>query len=203
MINNFDLIRPLLDFSDSDTYYFLQILKRRKDNPGLAKDMVVIDDLFIYNLAHFDAIMDSIIQTCDTNNARAYFRINKRSAKKTAFQMLKRVTDIIMSEDYKAVRVAFSSVSGEFHGDDDKKWIVDIDWKDFEGRKAFLGVMHQRIKDLQEETGREPMMEMIPTKNGYHLITRPFNIQRMTQFLADNKAKVDIHKDNPTILYMP
>jgi len=203
MINNFDLIRPLLDFSDSDTYYFLEILKRRKDNPGLAKDMVVIDDLFIYNLAHFDAIMDSIIQTCDTNNARAYFRINKRSAKKTAFQMLKRVTDIIMSEDYKAVRFAFSSVSGEFHGDDDKKWIVDIDWKDFEGRKAFLGVMHQRIKDLQEETGREPMMEMIPTKNGYHLITRPFNIQRMTQFLADNKAKVDIHKDNPTILYMP
>jgi hypothetical protein len=203
MINNFDLIRPLMDFSDSDTYYFLQILKRRKDNPGLAKDMVVIDDLFIYNLAHFDAIMDSIIQTCDTNNARAYFRINKRSAKKTAFQMLKRITDIIMSEDYKAVRVAFSSVSGEFPGDDDKKWIVDIDWKDFEGRKAFLGVMHQRIEDLQKETGREPMMEMIPTKNGYHLITRPFNIQRMTQFLADNNAKVDIHKDNPTILYMP
>jgi hypothetical protein len=203
MVNNFDRIRELLDFTNSDTYYFIQILKRRKDNPEMAKDMVVIDDIFIYNSTHFDVMKDQIIKTCNTNNARAYFRINKRSAKKSAFQMLKRVADLIMSEDYKAVRGAFSSVSGEFHGDDDKKWIIDVDWKDFEGRKAFLDVMHHRIKELQEETGRDPMMEIIPTKNGYHLITRPFNIQKISQFLTDNKAKVDIHKDNPTILYCP
>jgi len=203
MVNNFEIIRSLLEFSDSDTYYFIQILKRRKDNPNLAKDMIVIDDIFIYSLPHFDNIKDYIIQTCETNNARAYFRLNKRSAKKTAFQMLKRITDLIISEDYKAVRGAFSSVSGEFHGDADKKWIVDIDHKDFEERKAFLGVLHHRIKELQSETGREPLMEIIPTKNGYHLITRPFNIQMISQFLKDNNAKIDIHKDNPTILYCP
>ena len=200
MINNFEIIRPLLDFSNSDTYYFLQILKRRKDNPDLAKDMVVIDDIFIYSLTHFDNIKDYIIRTCDTNNARAYFRINKRSAKKTAFQMLKRVTDIIISEDYKAVRGAFSSVSGEFHGDDDKKWIVDIDYKDFEGNKNLLETIHVDIRMLQEETGREAMMEIIPTKNGYHLITRPFNIKAFTD---RGYPRIDVHKDNPTILYCP
>ena len=200
MLNNFEIIRPLLDFSNSDTYYFLQILKRRKDNPDLAKDMVVIDDIFIYSLTHFDNIKDYIIRTCDTNNARAYFRINKRSAKKTAFQMLKRVTDIIISEDYKAVRGAFSSVSGEFHGDDDKKWIVDIDYKDFEGNKNLLETIHVDIRMLQEETGREAMMEIIPTKNGYHLITRPFNIKAFTD---RGYPRIDVHKDNPTILYCP
>jgi len=82
-----------MDFDSSDTYYFLQILKRRKDNPDLGKDMKVIGDYFIYSMDQFNRMEDEIIQTCITHNARAYFRINKRSSKKTAMQMLKRVTD--------------------------------------------------------------------------------------------------------------
>ena len=200
MINNFDTIRYLLDFTNLDTYYFIQILKRRKDNPDMENDMVVIDDIFIYNLPQFDKMKDNIIKTCDAHNARAYFRVNKRSLKKTAFQMLKRVTDLIISENYKAVKNAYSSVSGEFHGDDDKKWIVDIDYKDFEGTYALLNTIHTDIRMLQEETGREAMMGIIPTKNGYHLITRPFNLKA---FMDRGYPKIDVHKDNPTILYCP
>jgi len=200
MINNFDIIRELIDFTNLDTYYFLQIIKRRKDNPDMDKDMVVIDDIFIYNQPQFDRMKEDIIKTCDTHNARAYFRLNKRSMKKTALQMLKRVTDLIISDNYKAVKNAYSSVSGEFHGDDDKKWIIDIDWKDFEGNKSLLPTMHTDIRMLQEETGREAMMDIIPTKNGYHLITRPFNLKA---FSSRGYPPTSIHKDNPTILYCP
>ena len=200
MINNFDIITPLLDFSNSDTYYFLQIIKRRKDNPDMAKDMIVIDDIFIYSQVHFNLIKEDIIKTCDAHNARAYFRLNKRSSKKSAFQMLKRVTDIIISEDYKAVKTAFSSVSGEFHGDEDKKWIVDIDYRDFRETYALLSTIHTDIRMLQEETGREAMMITIPTKNGYHIITRPFNLKA---FMDRGYPRIDVHKDNPTILYCP
>ena len=40
----------------------------------------------------------------------------------------------------------------------------------------------------------------IPTKNGIHLIIeRPFNLQQFrTDFL-----NIDVHKNNPTILYIP
>lgn len=53
MKNNFDLVKKMLDFDSSDTYYFLQILKRRKDNPDLGKDMKVIGDYFIYSMDQF------------------------------------------------------------------------------------------------------------------------------------------------------
>jgi hypothetical protein len=200
MKNNFDLVRKMLDFGSSDTYYFLQILKRRKDNPDLGKDMKVIGDYFIYSMDQFNRMEDEIIQVCVTHNARAYFRINKRSSKKTAMQMLKRVTDLIISENYKEVKNAFSSVSGEFHGDEDKKWIVDIDdvsIDTFNHSKEQIEI-RELIYNLQLETGKEPMMKFIPTKSGIHIITRPFNLKNFKEKYPD----VDVHKDNMVILYL-
>lgn len=199
MINNFEQIRGFLDFSNPDTYYFIQILKRRKDNPDMDKDMSVIDDIFIYSVEQFDRMEKEIIKTCIDYNARAYFRVNKRSMKKTALQMLKRVTDLIISENYKAVKSAFSSVSGEFHADDDKKWIVDIDNFDKSKMGESLRALsiYQNLEELQKESKREPLMEVVPTKNGVHIITRPFNLQKFKQMYPE----IDVHKDNLTILF--
>ena len=200
MKNNFDLVRKMLDFGSSDTYYFLQILKRRKDNPDLGKDMKVIGDYFIYSMDQFNRMEGEIIQTCITHNARAYFRINKRSSKKTAMQMLKRVTEHIISENYKAIKNAFSSVSGEFHGDEDKKWIVDIDDVNVDtfNHSEDQIEIRELLVDLQTETGRVPMLNFIPTKSGVHIITRPFNLKKF----KEKYPNVDVHKDNPTILYI-
>ena len=38
----------------------------------------------------------------------------------------------------------------------------------------------------------------IETKNGWHLITYPFNLQEFKDVVPH-----DIHKNNPTILYIP
>lgn len=38
-----------------------------------------------------------------------------------------------------------------------------------------------------------------PNENGFHLITKPFN---MEEFRALHPT-IDIHKDNPSILYIP
>lgn len=199
MTNNFDIIRKFLDFSNPDTYYFLQILKRRKDNPDMDKDMVVIDDIYIYSLEQFNKLENRIIETCTLHNARAYFRINKRSMKKSGMMMLKRITDLIISENYKAIKNAYSSVSGEFHADDDKKWIVDIDNFDNTklGQTLTTLAVYQNIELLQKETGREPMMEIVPTKSGIHIVTRPFNLQKFKKMYPD----VDVHKDNLVILF--
>jgi hypothetical protein len=162
--------------------------------------MKVIGDYFIYSMDQFNRMENEIIQTCITHNARAYFRINKRSSKKTAMQMLKRVTEHIISENYKAIKNAFSSVSGEFHGDEDKKWIVDIDdvsLDTFNHSEEQIEI-RELLVDLQTETGREPMLNFIPTKSGVHIITRPFNLKKF----KEKYPNVDVHKDNPTILYI-
>lgn len=200
MINNFKIIKQYLDFSNPDTYYFLQIIQRRKDNPDLGKDMRIIDDIFIYTLEQFERMEDEIITKCITNNARAYFRLNKRSLKKSAMQLLKKVTTMIIDENYKSVKNAYSSVSGEFHNDEDKKWIVDIDNVVYDGN---FGYNHEsmlmKLKSLQIETGREPLLNLIQTKNGVHIITRPFNVNEFKKVYPT----IDIHKDNPTLLFYP
>lgn len=200
MINNFEIIKTYLDFSNPDTYYFLQLIQRRKDNPDLGKDMHIIDDIFIYNMEQYERMESEIIATCKLHNARAYFRLNKRSLKKSAMQLLKKVTTMIIDENYKSVKNAYSSVSGEFNNDTDKKWIVDIDNVILDGN---FGYNHESmlstLRNLQIESGREPLVNLIPTKNGVHIITRPFDVNKFKKIYPS----IDIHKDNPTVLYIP
>ena len=200
-VNNFEQIRSMMEFPDRNSFYFLQVLKRRKDNPDLEKDMKHIADYYIYSLEQFDDLKERIITQCDAENARAYFRINRRDAKKVAMQVLKRTVDYIMSEDYRAVKNAFASCAGEFHSDPDKKWIVDVDWKDIpEGQDhdEYLNTLISKVQGLVAETGRDDTVYTIPTKNGIHVICRPFNLAKFRE-----QYVIDVHKDNPSILYCP
>jgi hypothetical protein len=198
-VNNFDQIRSMLEFPEKTSFYFLQVLKRRKDNPDLDKDMKHIADYYIYSLDQFDELKPRIIAQCDVENARAYFRINRRDAKKVAMQVLKRTVDYIMSEDYRAVKNAFASCAGEFHSDPDKKWIVDVDWKDIpEGldHDEYLNTLMSKVQELVRETDRDDTLYTIPTKNGIHVLCRPFNLKKFSDVYS-----VDVHKDNMVILY--
>jgi hypothetical protein len=197
-MNNFLRIKELLKFDDPDKFYFIQILKRRKDNPGMGKDMCNIDNFCVYSIQDYERYEARIIDVCERNNARAYIRLNRRSDKKIALQMLARMAQMIASEQYN-IRKLYYSIAGEYHSEEDKTWIVDIDWKDFEGKKTEVARIATITEELQMATGREPMTEYIPTKNGTHIITRPFNLQK----LKKEYPGLDIHKDNPTLLYCP
>jgi len=200
-VNNFNLIRNMLSFPDENSFYFLQILKRRKDNPHLGKDMIHVEDYYIYSLEQFDKLIHEVLDRCDAERARAYFRLNRRDAKKVAMQVLKRTVDHIMSENYRAVKNAFASCAGEFHSDPDKTWIVDIDNISIDGfnHSPQQIEVRQLLVDLQKEAGKEPLMNFIPTKGGVHVITRPFNLNKFKARFPD----IDVHKDNPTLLYCP
>jgi len=191
----------MLSFPDENAFYFLQVIKRRKDNPDLGKDMRHIADYYIYSLDQFDDLKQRIIDQCNAENGRAYFRLNRRDAKKVGMQVLKRTVDYIMSENYRAVKNAFASCAGEFHSDPNKTWIVDIDNVSIDTFNH--SEEHNRVRklvyDLQLETGKEPIMNFIPTKGGIHIITRPFNLNKFKKEFPD----IDVHKDNPTILYCP
>jgi hypothetical protein len=216
MVNNSAKIGTMLSFTDKDDFYFLQILKRRKDNPDLSRDMIVINNYYIESLEHYIKLVPQIIKICDVENARAYIRLNKRNYKHLSYHMLKRVVEVVSTGSYKSLKGSFDSVTGEYHADKNKTWVVDIDWVDFDITKTLvvpkengdLGIMSgdsriaelfSTVQGLQLEAKREPMMVILPTKNGIHIITRPFNLQIFkTKF-----PKVDVHKDNPSILYCP
>jgi len=199
-MDNRSYILPLLDFTDPDKFYFIQIFKRRKDNPDMDKDMVVLRNFTVFTLEEFHTSFEKIRKICTDNNARAYIRLNRRSEKKVALQMLARLATMIAMEQYNVENVYWSA-TGEFHSETDKTWLIDIDTVDFIGKEAELASIHERIKELQILAGREPRMHIIPTKNGYHIITRPFNKKMLEPYTHGKGVKIDIHTDNPTILY--
>lgn len=202
-IDNYSHIKPHLKFDNPDMYYFIQIFKRRKDNPGMAKDMILIDNFYIYTEDQFERTYEIIKATCDGHNARAYFRLNRRSAKQTALQSLKRLTEMIIQENYKAAKGAYPSAAGEFHAEKDKTWIIDIDTIDLQDIEKDRQTIKDILIDLQSKTGKEPLIIEIPTRNGIHYITRPFNSAAYGMIIKDLGLRTDLHKDNPTILYMP
>jgi len=201
-VDNFEQIRGLLDFSISGTFYFLQVLKRRKENPDLGKNMVHLADFYIDSLKRFDELKDRVINLCEVENARAYFRLNRRDVKRVANETLRRMTEYVISENYWPARSVYASCAGEFSSDPDKTWIVDIDWKDIPDgmtKDIYIESVVFSVKTLTKQGGRDPLIIMIPTRNGLHLITRPF---RMDEF-EKHWPGVDVHRENPTVLYQP
>jgi hypothetical protein len=188
MVDNFDLINSLISFENENQFYFLQILKRRKDNPEMTKDVSVIDNFYIYNKEDLNKLKDRIITLCERNNARACIRLNVRDTEKIAMFTLKEVTDCIINKNFKNVKSAYTSCCGKYPSDINKKWIIDIDTKDSDFVEEVINFLYSIDKMI--------IYAKIPTKNGFHIITSPFNPNLF-------KYKIDIHKDNMTILYCP
>ena len=90
MVDNFDLVSKILSFNSPDDFYFVQIIKRLKDNPNDDKNQGNYHAggcyLKGYRIRSIDDLMNlkpEIIKICHENNARAYITVNSRSEKET------------------------------------------------------------------------------------------------------------------------
>jgi hypothetical protein len=203
-IDNFDQIRGMLDFSIRGTFYFLQILKRRKDNPELGKDMIHIADYYIDSLAKYDDLKPMIIRQCDAENARAYFRLNRRDEKRVASEALKLMVEYVVSENYKPARSVYASCAGKYHSEKNKTWIVDLDWKDIPHgftKDIYIDSVIFSIESITKSYKPDAPQNIvkIQTMNGMHLIVSPFRLDEFEKHFPE----IDVHKDNPSILYQP
>jgi hypothetical protein len=196
-IDNLSLIEPFLKFDSEDDFYYLQILQRKKENPQLGSNSRVIKNYYISSLESLTKRYHSeIIPLCDEFNARAMLRLNKRSYRKVAFKAMQNIANSMCNDEYKFIRSSYDRAVGQSHNDKNKKWILDID--DHVDRNFLLNLrkylMHRDPLD-----GVDKVLLEIPTKNGIHVITKPFD-RRDFGVLYPN---IEIHKDNPVNLYIP
>jgi len=108
---------------------------------------------------------------------------------------------MIEDGNYKFAHRAYLSCAGEYHKEEDKTWIIDID-RNGESDDAYDALINSIIfgaQQLIQETGKDDTMMILPTKNGLHLVCRPFNLSRFKKSFPD----VDVHKDNPVVLFCP
>ncbi len=185
MINNFSLISTLLSFSTND-FYFVQIIKRRKDNPLMKKDVSIKDRLFIYSLEDLFSLESKIIESCNYHNARAYITVNPRNLEKVALETLRIIAEHISKKEFKAVRNTYYSACGQF-ASAKNYWFIDLDEKDLDKKK-----------EIEEEIGVNRVIE-IPTKTGIHIVVKPFNPMNFyKKFIG-----IQMEKDGATNLYIP
>lgn len=194
-IDNFEQIIGLLQFDSEDDFYHLQIIKRKKEHKELGSNSYVVKTYYIRSVEYLLQKKDEIIVLCDHHIARACINLNRRSFEKVAFHVLKKICDQILNKDYKSVRKAYESVCGAHSNEKEKRWIIDVDDKD----EAKLAVIANDIKNCEPNKREDKVIAKIKTKNGFHLITKPFNVMQFAPY----HAEIEIHRDNPTILYIP
>jgi hypothetical protein len=195
MIDNLDLIKPLLNFSEPGDFYMLYVFKRKKDQPEGEKDnhqsVRTIKTYCVDSIEYLEKRYDEIKQLCEMFKARAYIHIQKQNHRDVSLNMMVALAQRIQDGNH-IQKGLFDSVVGQLKTHE-KRWIVDIDTHDYQA-------VYELTKFITSLKPEGPKVEsVIPTKNGYHLITGKFDVKTFKEQFPD----IDVAKKNPTLLYYP
>ena len=195
MIDNLELIKPLLNFEKEGDFYQLFVFLRKKDqttDKANHQSVRTIKSYCITSTEYLEDRYEEIKMLCEVFKARAYIHVAKQNHKDVGMNMITEIVNRIQSGQINQKNV-FDSVVGQIKTQE-KRWIVDIDTKE----KSFIEEVVTFI-NVKCEPIRDKINGIIPTKNGYHLITDKFDVMTFKQKYPD----IDIQKKNPTLLYYP
>lgn len=198
MIDNLKHIKELLNFEEEGDFYMLYVFKRKKDQPEGEKDnhqsVRTIKTYCVDSIEYLEKRYDEIKQLCEIFKARAYIHIQKQNHKDVSLNMMVALAQRINDGNLKQHHL-FDSVVGQLKTRE-KRWIVDVDSKDMDIVEGIKFTINKLVKPY-DVTNK--IWDIIPTKNGYHIITDRFDIIEFKKSYPD----IDIQKKNPTLLYYP
>ena len=199
MIDNIELIKPLLDFSDPEDFYVLYVFKRKKDLAANEKSnhqsVRTIKSYCIESVEHLESRYEEIKQLCELFKARAYIHVQKQNHRDVSLEMMISLAEKIRNGQHRQ-QYLFDSVVGQLKTHE-SRWIVDVDTKD---EIAVHRVAH--IIDGVRPEGPKTVA-VIPTKSGYHFITKRFDVMEFQKQMSQYGEVPDIQKKNPTLIYFP
>lgn len=205
IIDNFEQIKSLLSFESDDCFFHLQLLVRKKDLPeadkGRNNNARCIKTYYIKNLEYLESKKTEIINLCEMFTARAYINLNAKSFKKSAILTVAEITNRIIQNQEEYIYRAYESVIGDSKANiGEKRWIIDVDSKDYDLVATTIREINKCQSRQDQENDRYfNVITVIPTLNGYHIITHPFNLKQIEPFRCLNPF--DVQKNNPTLLY--
>jgi hypothetical protein len=195
MIDNIELIKELLNFQNDGDFYYCLILKRKKDQPEGERDnhqsVRTIKTYCIENIEYLEKRYDEIKQLCEVFKARAYIHVQKQNHKDVSLNMMVALAQRIQDGSH-VQKNLFDSVVGQLKTYE-KRWIVDLDIKDEDEVLRMTKVIN-----VTRPEG-DKIEAIIPTKNGYHFITKRFDVEMFKNVYPE----VDVQKRNPTLLFLP
>lgn len=195
MINNIDIIKPLLNFEKQGDFYMLYVFKRKKDQPEGERDnhqsVRTIKSYCIESIEHLERRYEEIKQMCEMFKARAYIHVQRQNHFDVSLNMMVELAQRIQNGQHNQ-KGLFDSVVGQIKTTE-KRWIVDLDTTDEDEI-----VRMTKVINVTNPEGNK-IDAIIPTKNGFHFITKRFDVKMFENVYPH----VDIQKKNPTLLYYP
>lgn len=199
MINNFELIKDNMDFLNDQSFYFIQVFKRKKENPEMDYYSLLIESYYIFSKDQFERVMPHIIEKCEMNRARAYVKMNCLDAESVMLEQISIITQEIRKGNWKHMAKSLNSACGMCGKQDgnEKYYLVDLD--NIKVGSNEMNDIKSFINGLEPFNVTDKIKMEVPTKNGCHLVTTGFNMQKFKQTYPN----VDIHSDGITLLYYP
>jgi len=189
-IDNFDKILPLLEFG-KDTYYFIQIIKRKKDpgNEGMEVPELCLWQRFIDTPKTLINLRQEISNLCESFNARAYIELNPRSLEKWSIELARKLLDRISLQEFQSVyrlpsKVALSEETIRTRNLStilQRRWLLDVD------EKSSIPIVEDWIKENEIK-----LVNIIPTISGAHFIIGSFNYKKLDLKLGGTVRVGDI-----------
>ena len=198
-VDNFELFKSVMTFNNEDEFYFVQILIRGKDGhtePGVNGNNKnrLIKFYTVKSVEHLERLKPEIISICNAVNARAYIHPTKRSFNEVADECLRATTEMYLCRDnHVGLKGVYSTACGKSYISKDKKFVIDLDDEDVSKAAQIV----EYIEFHCEPFGTVKYQYRVPTLHGIHIITSPFN----TQKFGLEFPNIDVHKNNPTLLY--
>lgn len=203
-VDNFDLVSKIIQFNSSDDFYYVEIIKRKKDNPTDAfRYRQFIKYYVITSVQQLQSLKQEIMQLCQNNNARAYILLNPRSASQVA------AYTSILKKRFAQRGKGYGKYRGhEFEfaaGQHKENWesrpisFIDIDSTD---TRIFA-----KVKDILNMYGIQPTAEYKTPNGGLHIIVPDKKAKYIDFSSFDNGkhlgkyATVHFNMDSPTLLY--
>ena len=203
MVDNFNIVRQWMKFDSDDEFFFIRVLIRGKDGHLVNGNNVnrTIKYYTVRSLDEFNIIESEIKTLCKEFNARAYIHYSKRSFRQVGREMLRDITDKLLSENWQGMKSAFQHCCSKCVPKKYKTYLVDIDYDSDEYRtcgdnlinlcKDYINTECENFADMDK------IIDMIPTNSGYHLICKPFNVHKF----HDWAPGIEVKTNSPTLLY--
>lgn len=187
-VDNFDIVKTIMNFSSSGDFYFVQVVQRKKDGV-IKRQYNVIKSYIIENIDQLYEKKAEMIVLCNIFKARLLLWINKRNYKKISYKLLEELVKKVTSENYNIKNLLTSVITSNAS---ERRWIIDID-KDNMG---IVDDVENFVSKIIPKDGK--ILAKVPSKNGIHLVTTPFNLIMFNKHYSD----ISVHRDNAINLYI-
>lgn len=202
-VDNFDLVSNLMNFNSDDDFYFVEIIKRKKDNPNDAfRYRQFITYYWIKSVDELQSKKQEIMDICLQNNARAYIYMNPRSAK-------------VVNDYAKKLMVKFSQRGkgyGKYRGHEIE--FASGQHKDWDSRPiSFLDIdstdenIFKQVHKILDAYGITPMAEYKTPNGGLHILLPDKKARYLDWSMFDGGKQlgqystVHFNIDSPTLLF--